>query len=272
LQTDQFQVHVAVEEHHWWFRGRRTILLDLASAILPPSKQRLVVDVGCGTGANAAAFQERYECIGIDISSEAIDAAKRRFGGVEFVCGRAPEDLGPDAGRADLFVLADVIEHIEDEFQFISELVAAAKPGAFILITVPAEPELWTDHDVSFGHYRRYLPGTLREAWQDLPVTEVVLAAFNTRLYQLIKATRAVNRRLGRTSGAAGTDFAMPLPPINALLTRVFAGESRRLVESIDSRGLSTRRHGVSLIAVLRREPGEVPVRHRVDAQQGADR
>ena len=268
MKTDQFQVHVAIEEHHWWFRGRRAILLNLASAILPPSKEHLVIDVGCGTGANAEAFNQRYRCIGIDISAEAIQAATKRFKDVPFICGAAPKDLGEEAGRAGLFVVADVIEHIEDEFRFISDLVAAAKPGAFILITVPADPELWTDHDVSFGHYRRYLPSTLREVWQDLPVTECVLAAFNTRLYRLIKATRSVTRRLGRTSGAAGTDFAMPLRPINALLTQIFAGESRRLLESIRSPESATPLHGVSLIAVLRREPGKVPTRSRTIARR----
>ena len=261
MKTDQFQVHIDVEDEHWWFRGRRAILLALVSTLLPPSKQHLVVDVGCGTGANAAALAQLYRCIGIDISDEAIEAAKRRFGDVEFICGSAPDDLGQEAGRAAMFVLNDVIEHIEDEYQFVSDLLAAARPGALILITVPADPDLWTEHDVSFGHYRRYLPATLREVWEGQPVSELLLAPFNTRLYPLIKAIRALNRRLGRTSGAAGTDFAMPLPPINALLTRVFAGESRRLLVAIRSPVSRPARHGVSLVAVLRREAGMVAKR-----------
>ena len=247
-----------MEDRHWWFVGRRKILLDIASAVVPPSAERLVIDVGCGTGANAAAFAQRYRCVGIDISSEAIDAARRRFPALEFICGSAPDDLGELAAKADLYVASDVIEHIADEFEFVSDLVAAMKPGAFLLITVPAEPELWTRHDESFGHYRRYLPETLREVWSGLPVSEVGLEAFNTRLYATIKAVRFLNRKLGRTSGAAGTDFAMPFWPMNDLLTGVLAGESGRLVNHLGSGRRTRPIHGVSLVAVLRREDGEV--------------
>ena len=263
MKSDQFQVHVAVEDRHWWFVGRRKILLDVASAILPPSKERFVVDVGCGTGANAAALARRYRCVGIDISQEAIQAAKSRFPGVEFICGEAPRDLGELAGEADLLLVSDVIEHIADEFAFVSDLVAAMKTGAFLLITVPADPRLWTRHDESFGHFRRYLPDTLRDVWRGLPVTEVALAPFNTRLYGAIRAVRFLNRKLGRTSGAAGTDFATPVRPINELLTGILAGESRRLANALASGAGQDKARGVSLMAVLRREDGIATRRSR---------
>lgn len=243
--------------------GRRKILLDIASALVPPSPERLVIDVGCGTGANAAAFAHNYRCVGIDVSEEAIEAAKKRFPRVEFICGAAPDALGELAGQADLFVVSDVIEHIEDEVAFVSDLVAAMKPGGFLLITVPADPELWTQHDESFGHFRRYLPDTLREVWSGLPVTEVAVAAFNTRLYGAIKAVRFLNRKLGRTSGAAGTDFAIPLAPLNRALTSVLGGESRRLVEGLRSGKHFQPARGVSLVAVLRRENGVVTRRSK---------
>jgi SAM-dependent methyltransferase len=263
LKSEQFQVHIAVEDHHWWFLGRRKILVDMASTLVPPSPDRLVIDVGCGTGANAAAFAHHYRCVGIDVSQEAIEAAKKRFPGVEFICGAAPDALGELAGRADLFMVSDVIEHIADEVGFVSDLVAAMRPGAFLLVTVPADPELWSQHDESFGHFRRYLPATLRDVWSDLPVSEIGIAAFNTRLYGVIKAVRFVNRKLKRTSGAAGTDFAMPMRPVNALLTRLLAGESRRLVAGLKSGSWRGPARGVSLVAVLRRVEGTVTRRSR---------
>jgi SAM-dependent methyltransferase len=263
LKSDQFQVHVALEDRHWWFVGRRKILLDIASAVVPPSSERLVIDVGCGTGANAAAFARRYRCVGIDISEEAIREAKKRFPSCEFIWGAAPEALGELAAQADLFVASDVIEHIEDEFEFVSNLVAAMKPGAYVLITVPADPDLWTRHDESFGHFRRYRPDTLREVWAGLPLSDVGLAAFNTRLYGAIKAVRFVNQKLGRTSGAAGTDFAMPARPINELLTWMLGGESRHLVKDLTSGVHHAPGRGVSLLAVLRREAGVVTRRTR---------
>jgi SAM-dependent methyltransferase len=270
LKSAQFQVHIAVEDRHWWFVGRRKILLDVAAAVLPPSPDRLVIDVGCGTGANAAAFARRYRCVGIDISEEAVKAAKSRFPGVEFICGTSPRDLGELAGKADLFLVTDVIEHIEDEWGFVSDLVAAMKPGAFLLITVPADPALWSIHDESVNHFRRYLPDTLREVWTGLPVAEVGVASFNTRLYGAIKAVRFSNRLLRRTSGAAGTDFAMPVWPINDVLTNVLAGESSGLVAALISGAGGRPARGVSLLAVLRREAGAVTRRSRLPQLQVA--
>ena len=260
MKSDQFQVHVAVEDRHWWFLGRRKILLDVAAAVVPPSPQRLVIDVGCGTGANAAAFAARYRCVGIDVSEEAIDAARTRFPGVRFIHGEAPDDLGELAAEADLWVVSDVVEHIADDAGFVRRLVSAMRPGAFLLVTVPADPGLWTQHDESFGHFRRYLPDTLRPVWSGLPVTEVGVAAFNSRLYRAIKTVRFLNRKLGRTSGAAGTDFAMPPAPVNRLLAKVLGGESGRLVRGLETGVRSGATRGVSLLAVLRREAGPAAV------------
>lgn len=253
MKTDQFQLHADVEDRHWWFEGRRRILLDVVSLLLDGAGSPVVVDVGCGTGANTAAIDRRFPCVGVDVSEEAVVAARRRFPGTRFVCGPAPAALGARAGEADLFVLADVLEHIEDDRAFLAGLVAAAKPGARFLITVPADPRLWTEHDVSFGHHRRYVPSRLRMAWDDLPVEEVAIVGLNTRLHAPIRAVRALNRRLGRTSGRAGTDFSMPPAPVNAALTRLFAGESRRLRRELAAGPGRAARRGVSLLAVVRR-------------------
>jgi SAM-dependent methyltransferase len=257
MNSEQFQVHAQVEDRHWWFDGRRRILLDVVAALLGGSgSESLVVDVGCGTGANAAALNRCFRCVGIDLSEEAIRSARQRFPDVHFILGTVPDALGRYAAEADLFVLADVLEHIEDDRQFLASLVAVAKPDARFLITVPADPGLWTEHDVSFGHYRRYVPSTLRGVWADLPVEEVALAGLNTRLYDVIKAVRWLNRRLGRTSGRAGTDFEMPPGPVNAILTRLFSGESGRLVRELTARRHGREKRGVSLLAVLRRQQG----------------
>lgn len=267
MKSAQFQVHTDVEDRHWWFVGRRRILLDVAAALLANDEDgALIVDVGCGTGANAAAMNRRFRCIGVDLSQEAVSSARARFPDTEFICGPAPDVLESCAARATLLVLMDVLEHIQDDRGFLADLVAAARPDARFLITVPADPRLWTEHDVSFGHFRRYVPSTLRAAWAGLPVEELTLAGLNTRLYPLVRSIRWLNRRRSATSGRAGTDFEMLPGPVNALLTSLFAGESRRLLRS-----LATRRGGaraaVSLLAVLRRLPD--PVGEAVEVHRG---
>jgi len=257
MQSEQFHLHAEIEQRHWWFVGRRRILARLAAEAVPPGSGALAIDVGCGTGGNIAALADAYRCVGIDVSSEAVELARRRFPRVQFLAGRAPADLGALAAQARLFLLTDVLEHIEDDRAAFSELLSAASPGCHFLLTVPADPALWSQHDETFGHYRRYDRARFEAVWAGLPVSVQLLSYFNARLLPVIRCVRAWNRRRGRASGAAGTDFRVPSPPINALLTRYFAGEARRLVGAMHG-CRAPYRAGASLVALLQREPGPI--------------
>ena len=152
-----------------------------------------------------------------------------------------------------------------------SSLVAAARPGSHILITVPAFMQLWSPHDESFGHYLRYDFDRLKKTWAGLPVTVRLFSAFNSRLYLPVRLVRGITRRLGLTLGPQGTDFRVPPDRFNRLLGVVFAGESRKLREGLDGRHPVFRR-GVSLIALLRRNPVQLGEGEpRVESYGGED-
>jgi SAM-dependent methyltransferase len=262
MHSAQFQLHADIEQQHWWFVGRRRILCRLAEEVLPPSPETIVVDVGCGTGANVAALADRYRCVGIDTSAEAIELARPRFPQVRFITGSAPHDLGDLAGQARLLVLSDVLEHIQDDYAMFSELLAATSPGCHVLLTVPADESLWSEHDESFGHYRRYDRARLEGVWAGLPATTLLVSYFNSRLLPIVRLIRAWNRRRGHASGRAGTDFWLPSRPANQMLTTIFAGESNRLTAALHGRKRGYRA-GASLVALLRREPGQISIRQK---------
>lgn len=257
MQADQFHLHADIETRHWWFRGRRRIVRRLLAEIAPPHAGRRIVDVGCGTGATIAALADAYDCRGIDPSAEGIRLARQRFPGVAFTCGHAPDDLGAAAGDADVLLVMDVMEHVADDFLLCSSLLAAVKPGGHLLITVPADAALWTAHDEAFGHYRRYTRARLERVWRDQPVTPLLVSHAMARLYPVVRAVRDWNRRRGRAAGRSGTDFALPIGPVNAALEWILAGESRRLLAAFSDPSRAYTR-GVSLIAILRRDPGVV--------------
>ncbi|HEV2969964.1 MAG TPA: class I SAM-dependent methyltransferase [Pirellulales bacterium] len=262
MQSPQFQLHAEIEERHWWFVGRRRILRALVGQILPPSPDTTVIDVGCGTGANLASLAGDYRCIGIDTSPEAIRLAQRRYPAVQFIQGFAPADLGRLVDDARLVLMMDVLEHVPDDFRLFSQISAAVRPGAYLLITVPADQRLWNRHDESFGHYRRYDRERLTQLWEGLPLKPLLVSHFNSRLYPLIKTVRAINRRRGEVAGVAGTDFRIPSPPVNRLLENIFAGERGTLCNSL-RRHRDGYRKGVSLIALLQREAGPIPARDK---------
>lgn len=272
MQTAQFQLHAEIEERHWWFLARRQIVRRLIGEVLPPSPQTTIVDVGCGTGANIASLADAYRCVGIDTSADAIRLARGRFPQVKFLQGFAPVDLGAEIDQARLVLMMDVLEHVDDDFALLGDMLSATQPGTWFLLTVPADMSLWSQHDESFGHYRRYDLQRFRRLWQDLPVTEVLASPFNSRLYPLVKLVRGWNRLRGHALGVAGTDFELPSPPVNRLLQMTFAAEATQLTRQIQGANTRPYRHGVSLLALLRRDAGAIAARSKPAELQSQDR
>lgn len=261
MDDAQMALHAQMEERHWWFLGRRRIVQQLARRLLPADERRLIVDVGCGTGGNAASFVRDHDVVGIDTSPAAIDLARTRYPDVRFWCGalaEAPEQL--DAG-ADLYLIMDVLEHVADDFLLLSTLLARCTKGAHVIVTVPAHADLWSGHDEALEHYRRYDPARLAAVWQGLPVTTRALSYFNARLYAVIKMGRRLANWRGRTHGDRGTDLSVPPQPLNRWLTSILADEDRLLVDLLEGRRQIGYRTGVSLLAVLRVENDGIELR-----------
>jgi SAM-dependent methyltransferase len=255
VENNPVGAYAIFEDEHWWFAGRRQILQRLARRLIEPSRDRLVIDVGCGPGGNLASLSGMYRCLGVDNSAEAIELASARFPAIEFVRGLAPVDISTQAAEADLWLLMDVLEHVEDDHSMFQGLAVAAKPGSHFLITVPAEPSMWSPHDEAAGHHRRYTAETLAGLWSGLPFEVRLLSACNTHLYWPVKAVRTLTAKRGRPHGdgsAQGLDLRLPPAFVNGMLTALFATEATRLADALGN-GRPGFRHGVSLIAVLRR-------------------
>ena len=97
----------------------------------------------------------------------------------------------------------------------------------------------------------RYDLARFARVWDDLPVTPRLVSAFNSRLYPIVKGVRRLSRLRGESLGAAGTDFRVPMGPVNGLLRRTFAGEAGVLINVLGGSREQGFARGVSLIAVL---------------------
>ena len=65
--------------------------------------------------------------------------------------------------KYDAICALDVLEHIEDDREFLGVLLHMLKPGASLTITVPAFNFLFSRHDVNLRHFRRYSFGMLND-------------------------------------------------------------------------------------------------------------
>lgn len=248
MRTDQFELHDRIERDHWWFVARRRILAAAIRARVPAGAT--LIDIGCGTGANIAALGEGYRCIGIDAAESALSYARDAYPNIQFIRATGPDETS--GLQADAFLLADVLEHIEDDSEFLSNWCRLLRPGGHLFITVPSSDVAWSPHDTNHGHHRRYTPERLSAVWETLETAEVTLMHFNSRLYPLVRALRAYTVWRGHTVGEADTDLWVPPFPLNGVLESIFAGERRSLVHAIEQGGPSPYRRGVSLLAALR--------------------
>ncbi len=253
MQEELFHAHHALEERHWWFRARRHAIRSVGVRLLPAGGR--VVDVGCGTGGDLASFPDGFERHGVDPSATAIRFARKRHRGVTFSEAAIPETGLDIVGTADLVLLCDVLEHIEDDDAFLRGLVGAMRPGSHLLLTVPADPALWSPHDEVYGHYRRYTATSLAAVWRRLPIEERLLVPFNRALYPAIRVARSISRRRGRGRGAADGDLTVPWGPTNRVLEWLFRREVPSLLSALETGSPAPRSRGVSLFAVLRRLP-----------------
>lgn len=261
MREELFRLNEDIEQRHWWFVARRHIVGRLLQRIAAPGE--LIIDVGCGTGATLGSLSSRFRCLGIDPSAAAIKIARRNHPDSDFRTGDAPSEISKEASKAAVFLLMDVLEHTPDDFLLLSSLLATARPGAHFLITVPADMTLWSSHDEEHDHSRRYSRIRLEVVWRDLPVEVRLLSHFNSTLYPLIRVARSVARRRRHGWGRMGTDLHMPPSPINRLLTNVLKREGALLERALDRQSITPYNRGVSLIAVLRRGSGDIPLRHR---------
>lgn len=250
MNDAEFEAHAQVEDHHWWFVGRRRIIATLVRAIGSGMRQS-VADIGCGTGGNAAALQDcGHDVIGIDPSAVAIGLARERFPKVAFINTADPAAVRAHLASGGVAILADVLEHVRDDRALLKQVIDVIPSGGHVLITVPADPALWSPHDVAFGHHRRYDVASLSALWSDAPVEARLLSPFNARLQPVIAGVRRLRRHAALRPGG---DLRPPVRGINALLARIFAGEWHGLVDAIDT-GHAPHRRGVSLVAILRRQ------------------
>jgi len=134
---------------------------QLLQKLIPTEGSGLrALDAGCSTGGTTSLLLERgYRVDGIDLSRYAVERVKEtlpsnlrsRFIGLV-------EDLSefhPDLDY-DLIVLSEVLEHLQDDLGILQRVPNWLAPGGSVIITVPADPRLWSEADEFSQHYRRY--------------------------------------------------------------------------------------------------------------------
>jgi SAM-dependent methyltransferase len=217
-----------LEDGHWWFRGRRAVLWALMRRAGLPERPRML-DAGCGTGRNLAEFGALGTAHGVDPSPQAIDFCHRR--GLTTVTAAGIEALPFADGEFDLILATDVLEHVERDDLAAAELRRVAAPGAVLVVTVPAYQWLWSLHDDSHQHLRRYTARALRARLARAGWRPEVLTYFNSVLLPPIALVRTLARRRAPRDGR--TDYQLTGGLLNRLLELPMRGEAALIAHGV---------------------------------------
>lgn len=233
-----------VRRHPWWLARARLALAVLQNhGINPPA---LVFDIGCGWGVNLDSLEKAgYRTTGLDISRQIltlIDQPGRRL--IEADLNQPPPATRELCAGA---LLLDVIEHLDDDRGTLRRIAPLVRPGGTLVVSVPALPELFSEFDQVQGHRRRYLPETLRAAFDGSGFAVQRIFWWGAWMVPVLRRTRQKPAAKVNNAPKTYADYLrLPAWPAPLIMQSLYAWEhGRALQEKL--------RTGTSLFAVARR-------------------
>jgi SAM-dependent methyltransferase len=207
-----------------------------------------ILEVGCGNG-NVLRFLERAAAgknpvVGMDYFGEGLEFARRRT-----TCPLIRGDLRspPFEHPFHLVGMFDVLEHIPDDGEALEHLRETMEPDGILMLTVPADPALWSVFDEASGHCRRYTTDSLRRAAEAAGFRVERLTPFMASIYPLVRLKRGMTQGRRVTAEQAVAEELKIVPVLNGLLYRMLAAEGEWLTSG------HSLPFGSSLMAVLRK-------------------
>jgi trans-aconitate methyltransferase len=160
---------VSVMKRHPWEWAR----FEVACKLLKPFIKNVntFIDIGAGDVFFTKELHKRYPAssffaVDIEFSNEQIINFNKEFNDKPIQVYKTLDDLNSAfSGKASQLFLMDVIEHIENDIEFLQ--MVSKQPfvdnNTLLFITVPAFQRLFCSHDIFLGHYRRYHTAMLKD-------------------------------------------------------------------------------------------------------------
>jgi SAM-dependent methyltransferase len=239
MERAAYREMAELDQRHWWYRGRRSVLAELIRREAMPPEDGRVLEIGCGTGHNLVMLKRFGRVDAIEIDPAAREIASKRLGH-SVMDAPLPDLAGVEEGAYDLVAILDVLEHVEADREALESIARRLKPGGRILIAVPAHPWMWSAHDVVNHHKRRYTRKTLKAVVESAGLRLEMMSWFNSLLFPLAAAARLA----GKVRKKEDSDDKLPARPLNALFEGIFRLERYAI-------GRLPLPPGVSLVAIV---------------------
>jgi SAM-dependent methyltransferase len=230
MEAAELRTLVEVEDRHWWYAERRSLLARELRRLPAPGR---ALDIGAAGGGNTRVLLGHgWRPVALEFAPTAALIARER--GIDVVRADARE-LPVRTESMDLVTAFDILEHIEEDYLAAAEITRVLRPGGTALIAVPADMALWSAHDTAVGHVRRYTRATLADVVVKGGLVIEEMWSWNVLLRPVVSLRRKSSR---------GSDLGKVNPLVNTSLKAIVAAERYLPVKSLP---------GVSLFLRARR-------------------
>lgn len=222
MDKKNYDAMIALEKTHWWFSARRRVLKKTMERFFRNEKFQDVLEIGCGSGGNLK-FLSGFG----KIHGSELDEISRKFANKRNLCkvfyGKLPDDINTSK-KFDLICIFDVLEHVDKDSDSLKKINELLNNNGYLVITVPAFMFLWSEHDVSSHHKRRYRKAQLANLLKVNGFQLEFISYFNFFLFPLIALIRLLQRLFKFSS--KNNDVKKEIPIKNFLLKSIFSVES----------------------------------------------
>jgi SAM-dependent methyltransferase len=151
----EFSKLAEVEDGHWWFEARNALIMWALRH--KADEFRDFLEIGCGTGFVLRGVRDAFPSAvltGSEYHSEGLRFARLRIPTATLFELDATQMTVTE--QYDAIGAFDVIEHILEDRQVLTNLARALRRNGSLAITVPQHRWLWSSVDEGACHVRRY--------------------------------------------------------------------------------------------------------------------
>lgn len=143
----------------------------------------MVVELGCGAGHGIRTYLDRVQFVhAVDHDAELLRRVREAFP-TRRVRPVQADLLGSWAElkgiAADTVIMMDVLEHFENDSEFLRKARSLLRPGGRLCVKVPAQERLFSEMDRASGHYRRYDPERIESLASSLDLRPLQIRSLN---------------------------------------------------------------------------------------------
>jgi SAM-dependent methyltransferase len=224
FKANYFADLARLEAGNFWFQSRNQLITWALEKYC--SHFCSFLEIGCGTGYVLSGIASEFpasKLYGSEIFVAGLAFAAARYPAADFMQMDARNI--PFVNEFDAIGAFDVLEHIEEDDQVMTQVRAALKPEGVILLTIPQHPWLWSQIDEYACHVRRYTAKEIHEKIKKAGFQILRSTSFVTSLLPAMFVSRTMQKQTPVKDRMDATAELRIAPWLNYLFTKLLAAE-----------------------------------------------